>query len=82
MGEPELWQQANLSSLGSGRARGEREEQKAWAVAQSLQCVVSSTSCARRPRGVVRLRSPMVLCTDGSGRARDDDDDDDDDDGN
>ena len=28
MGEPELSQQANLSSLGSGRARGEREEQK------------------------------------------------------
>ena len=42
----------------------------AWAVAQSLQCVVSSTSCARRPRGVVRLRSPMVLSTHGSGRAR------------
>ena len=38
--------------------------------AQSLQCVVSSTSCARRPRGVVRLRSPMVLSTHGSGRAR------------
>ena len=52
-----------LSTHGSGRARGEREEQKAWAVAQSLQCVVSSTSCARRPRGVVRLRSPMVLST-------------------
>ena len=26
-----------LSTHGSGRARGEREEQKAWAVAQSLQ---------------------------------------------
>ena len=56
-----------LSTHGSGRARGEREEQKAWAVAQSLQCVVSSTSCARRPRGVVRLRSPMVLSTHRSG---------------
>ena len=30
------------SAHGSGRARGECEEQWAWAVAQSLQCVVSS----------------------------------------
>ena len=26
-----------------------------WGVAQSLQCVVSSISCARRPRGVVTI---------------------------
>ena len=39
--------------------------------ARSLQCVASSTSCARRPQGVgVRLHSPMVLSTHGSGRAR------------
>ena len=38
--------------------------------ARSRQCIVSATSCARRPRGVVRLRSPMVLSTHGSGRAR------------
>jgi hypothetical protein len=50
-----------LSTHGSGRARCERAEQGAWAGAQSLQYVVSSVSCARRPRGVVRLRSPMVV---------------------
>jgi hypothetical protein len=27
-------------------------------------------SCARRAKGSVKLRSPMVLCTYGSGRAR------------
>ena len=27
-------------------------------------------SCARRAKGSVKLRSPMVLCTHGSGRAR------------
>ena len=70
MGEPEPSQPAILSTHESGRARGEREEQKAWAGALSLQCVVSSTSCARRPRGIVRLRSPMVLSTQGSGRAK------------
>jgi hypothetical protein len=37
---------------------------------QSLQYVVSSISCARRPREVVRLRSPIVLFAHGSGRAR------------
>ena len=70
MGEPEPSQPAILSTHESGRARGEREEQKAWAGAQSLQCVVSSTGCARGPRGVVRLRSPMVLATHESERAR------------
>jgi hypothetical protein len=44
--------------------------QGAWAGAQSLQYVVRSISCARRPRGVVRLRSLMVLSTHRSGRAR------------
>jgi len=59
-----------LSTHGSGRARGEREEQ---AGAQSLQCVVSSISCAcsaRRAPRHIGLRSPMVLSTHGSGRAR------------
>ena len=60
MGEPEPSQPAILSTHESGRARGEREEQKAWADAQSLQCVVSAAGCARGPRGVVRLRSPFV----------------------
>ena len=68
--EPESTQPAILCTHGSGRARGERAERGPWAGAQSLQYVVSSISCARRPRGVVRLRSPMVLSTHGSGRAR------------
>ena len=68
--EPESTQPAILCTDGSGRARGERAEQGAGMGAQSLQYVVSSISCARRPRGVVRLRSPMVLSTHGSGRAK------------